>query len=54
MRRKVHITDSEGRPLYNRLWDDGTMVLQFDSGFGFIDRLDVKQEGWIILAGWRD
>ena len=53
MRKKVHITDIAGNLLYTRLWDDGSSVLAFDSGFGFIDRLDVGRFQWKVKAGWK-
>jgi hypothetical protein len=53
MKRKVHITDLEGSRLYNRLWDDGSNVLAFDSGYGFVDRTTAMRNGWIIRDGWQ-
>ena len=51
-KRKVHITDANGKIIYNRLWDDGTLVIRFDSGSGFVDRLMVKVRSWVIVDGW--
>lgn len=50
--KKVHITDIEGKLLYTRLWDDGSQVLPFDRGGGFVDRLDVDRQRWQIRPGW--
>lgn len=50
---QVHIDTADGEPLYDRLYDDGSLVLTFESGFGFVDRLDVERFGWKISAGWR-
>lgn len=52
--RQIHITDANGRRLFNRLWDNGSLTLTFDSGFGFVDRLLVAERGWVILDGWPD
>ena len=53
MRKKVHITDIAGDLLYTRLWDDGSMSLEFNSGGGFIDKLDVGRFQWKIKPGWK-
>jgi hypothetical protein len=52
MKRKVHITDANGRLIYTRLWDEGGMVLRFFDGFGFVDKLEVKRSNWRIKDGW--
>lgn len=53
-RKKVHVTDINGKLLYTRLWDDGSNVLQFDgASFGFIDRLDAIRYRWQIKDGWK-
>ena len=54
MRRKVHILKRDGSPLFNRLYDDGSLVFTFADGLGFVDRLDVERFGWIIRPGWTD
>lgn len=56
VRRKVRITDANGNGLYNRLYDDGTFILDFAGRyqFGFIDRLVITREGWLIVDGWHD
>ncbi len=50
--RAVHILNHDGTPLFNRLFDDGSMVFTFESGSGFVDRLDVERFGWTIVPGW--
>ena len=50
--KKVHIVDASGRRLYNFLYDTGGAILKFDSGYGFIDRLDIKRFRWKIVDGW--
>lgn len=52
-RRKVHVTDLEGHLLYTRLWDDGSSILSFDSGHGFVDKLDVNRYRWQVKQGWK-
>lgn len=53
IQKRVHITDAAGKPLYNRLWDDGIgNVLPFESNYGFIDRLDIARYGWQVRDGW--
>ena len=49
---KVHIRDQEGRLVYNRLYDDGSLVLRFESGHGFVDRLLVKRKRYDVMPGW--
>lgn len=50
--KKIHINDIEGKPLYNKLLDDGSNVLRFERGGGFIARDDATKRGWIICEGW--
>jgi len=55
--RLVDVHDIEGNLMYRRLIDDGaSMVIPFASGYGFVDRLDVRQYGWQLVphdeAGW--
>lgn len=47
-----HILNHDGSPMFNRLYDDGSLVFQFESGSGYVDRLDVDRFGWIIRDGW--
>jgi len=51
-KKKVHITKLDGKWIYNRLWDDGGLILRFDSGWGFVTREDIKREHWTIREGW--
>lgn len=51
---KVHIRHSDGTPWFNRLYDDGSLVFQFESGHGFVDRLDVERFAWQVVPGWLD
>ena len=51
-RRKVHIRNLDGKLLYTRLYDDGTNVLVFESGNGFLTREQVASACWRIEAGW--
>lgn len=51
-KRQVHVRDIEGTLLYTRLYDDGRGPLTFDSGSGFIDRLDLQRNRWQVLDGW--
>ncbi len=48
---EIHIEDANGKPLFNRLIDDGTNVLRFISGFGFVTREEVIRQHWIIKEG---
>jgi hypothetical protein len=47
--RPVQVLDAEGRLLFDDLLDDGTLVLSFARGFGFVDALDVALYGWQII-----
>lgn len=49
--RNVHVTKN-GRLIYNRLIDDGTNVLNFASGFGFVCRDQMRLDGCLIEDGW--
>lgn len=54
MTKKVHILTRDGKPLFNRLFDDGSLVLYFQSGYGWVDRLDIARFGWLLRDGWTD
>ena len=45
----VRVLDAAGRVLFDDLLDDGTLVLSFAGGFGFVDALDVALYGWQIV-----
>lgn len=51
-RQQVHVRDAEGRLLFTRLWDDGTNVLAFDGGSGYLDKVEVLRRRWTIGKGW--
>ena len=51
-RRKVHVRDSGGSRLFDGLWDDGSSVLRFESGGGFVSGSDVKKNNWVVCQGW--
>jgi hypothetical protein len=42
------IRDRFGKIIYRCLVDDGTPALRFASGYGFIDRYDLRRNGWTI------
>lgn len=44
---KVSIWNDGGR-IYNNLIDDGSEVIRFESGHGFVTRSQIKQERWEI------
>ena len=50
--KQVRVNDETGLPLYNLLLDDGTNVMRFDRGNGFVTREDIVANGWTILNGW--
>ena len=54
--KKVHIVDETGLPMFNRLLDDGTNVMRFAYGAGFILKdqdLTVLRRGQTeIRPGW--
>ena len=51
--RKVHVIDPHGRPRFNRLLDNGSDILRFESGHGFVER-DRLPAGSKVVAGWWD
>lgn len=57
-RKRVHVTDLDGNPRYNRLFDDGTNVLCFESPGGFLARDELRwlnlqlHEGWLSDEEW--
>jgi len=53
-KKKVHVVDRNGKPVYNRLWDDGTDVLRFESGNGFVKRSEmVWGRDCKVVDGWK-
>lgn len=50
----VHVVNAAGRIVYNYLKDDGSNVLQFDSGNGFVERDKMRAKGYKIRRGWPD
>ena len=50
--RKVHIVNSDGVRVFNRLIDDGRALLPFASGVGFVSRDYVRQAALEIREGW--
>jgi hypothetical protein len=53
-KKPIHITDVDGNVLYTRLYDDGSNVLTFASGFGHVSRDTVKRQNLIIREGWHE
>lgn len=52
-RRLVDILDVEGHPLFRNLLDDGSNVMRFASGHGFVTRDDVDRYRWRIVRAAR-
>lgn len=50
-KRQVHIRDLEGKLLFNRLYDEGS-IMRFESGFGGVDHLNVQRNRWQVCDGW--
>jgi hypothetical protein len=49
--RRVRLVDAEGLAVFNGLLDDGTEVLRFASGLGFICRREIEP-GQRLVDGW--
>ena len=49
---QVHIVDSNGNILFTRLFDDGSNVLCFESGFGHVTQDTVRRNNWELREGW--
>ena len=49
----VHVTNRDGVVIYNRLFDDGSNVMKFEGGFGFVTK-DSLRDGEKINDGWPD
>lgn len=52
LRRKVHVVHETGRVVYDRLLDDGTEIIRFESGNGFVERRTMARRGYKIAEGW--
>jgi hypothetical protein len=48
---RVHITSENGTLLFDRLIDDGSNAMRFESGFGFVAK-DELLNGEKIVIGW--
>jgi hypothetical protein len=46
---RIHVIDDLGKIIFKRLIDDGSNVLRFESGFGFVARDDMLRKGWAIV-----
>lgn len=56
---KVHVVDANGTPVYDRLLEDGTNVVRFASGHGFLAKSDLPRLGFrgnpgpfSLRSGW--
>ena len=47
----VHVTNRDGVVIYDRLFDDGSNVMQFEGGFGFVTKESLCG-GEKINDGW--
>lgn len=51
--KKVHAVGLGGHLKYNRLIDDGTNVIRFEGGFGFLARDQLRPLSLVLVDGWR-
>ena len=49
LQTKVRIENTDGKMIYNLLIDDGTNVLPFESGYGFVAREVIERNHWRII-----
>lgn len=52
MKKQVHVLDTNGKMVYTKLFDDGSDVLVFESGFGHVTRDSITRNFWTVSEGW--
>jgi hypothetical protein len=51
-KKQIHIRNRDGALIYNRLYDDGSDILGFESGHGFIHRRLLTPSAYTVHPGW--